>query len=384
MICGLFTCSCRCVSETRLLRLTLTDFRSYKALRFIPGDALCVLTGPNGSGKTNLLEAVSLLVPGRGLRGAKFSELARQGEEASGSWAVAATLSVADEKFEIGTGTGEDSERRVFRLDGAAPRSQAEIGARLAAVWLTPQMDRLFTESAGGRRRFLDRLVVALEPAHAREIAAFEAASAQRNRLLAEGRADTTWLAGLEDSMARHAVAATANRAGLSARLNAALAAGVADPFPAVSLALDCVIAARLAASPAVEVEDWLRGELADARGADAARGGAGFGPQRAEVLMTDAASARPAGLSSTGQQKAMLVGIVIGHAALITAARGAPPLLLLDEPLVHLDEYRRLALFEALSRTGLHALLTGTDAAPFAPLHAAYYELRDGRIEPR
>ncbi len=372
------------MSETKLLRLTLTDFRSYKALRFIPGDPLCVLTGPNGSGKTNLLEAISLLVPGRGLRGAKFSELARQGEDASGSWAVAATLSVGSETFEIGTGTGEDSERRVFRLDGAAPRSQAEIGVRLAAVWLTPQMDRLFTESAGGRRKFLDRLVLALEPGHAREIAAFEAASAQRNRLLAEGRADPDWLAGLEDSMARHAVAGTANRAGLVARLNAALAAGVAVPFPAVQLALDCAIAARLAEFPAVEVEDWLRGALAQGRGADAARGAAGVGPQRAEIAITDAASGRAAGLSSTGQQKAMLIGIVLGHAALIAAARGVPPMLLLDEPLVHLDEYRRLALFEALSRSGIHALLTGTDAGPFAPLDAAYYAVRDGRIEPR
>jgi DNA replication and repair protein RecF len=381
------------VSETELLRLTLTDFRSYKALRFSPGDALCVFTGPNGSGKTNLLEAVSLLVPGRGLRGAKFSELARLGEDSSNSWAVAAMLRVAGQKFEIGTGTGEESERRVFRLDGAAPRSQAEIGARLAAVWLTPQMDRLFTESAGGRRKFLDRLVLALEPAHAREVAAFEAASAQRNRLLAEGRADPRradprradpdWLAGLEDSMARHAVAATAARVTLIARLNAALAAGVAAPFPAVILLLDCAIAARLAQTPALETEDWLREALAEARSADAARGAAGYGPQRADVLMTDAVSGRAAGLSSTGQQKAMLLGIVLGHAALITAARGAPPILLLDEPLVHLDEYRRLSLFEALSRTGLHAMITGTDAEPFRPLHAAYYKLLDGRIDP-
>jgi DNA replication and repair protein RecF len=372
------------VSETELLRLTLTDFRSYKALRFSPGDALCVFTGPNGSGKTNLLEAVSLLVPGRGLRGAKFSELARRGEDSSNSWAVAATLSVAGQKFEIGTGTGEDSERRVFRLDGVAPRSQAEIGARLAAVWLTPQMDRLFTESAGGRRKFLDRLVLALEPGHAREVAAFEAASAQRNRLLSEGRADTDWLAGLEDAMARHAVAATAARMALIGRLNAALAAGVAAPFPAVILFLDCAIARQLAETPALETEDWLREALAASRPADAARGAAGFGPQRADVLITDFSSGRAAGLSSTGQQKAMLLGIVLGHAALITAARGAPPILLLDEPLVHLDEYRRLALFEALSRTGLHALITGTDEEPFRPLHAAYYKLVDGRIEPR
>lgn len=368
--------------ETKLLRLTLTDFRSYKALRISPANRLCVFTGVNGSGKTNLLEAVSLLVPGRGLRGAKFSELARQGEDSTGSWAVAATVQTADGMLEIGTGSGEDTDRRVFRLDGAAPRSQAEVGARLSAVWLTPQMDRLFTESATGRRKFLDRLVVALEPAHAREIAAFEAASAQRNRLLAEGRADPDWLAGLEDSMARHAVAATATRTGLIGRLNAAIGAGVATPFPPVRLALDCLISARLAAVPAVGVEDFLRSALAAARPADAARGSASYGPQRADIQISDAATNRPAGISSTGQQKSMLIGIILGHAALIAAARGTAPILLLDEPLVHLDEMRRCALFNVLERENLHALITGTDSEPFKPLRAAYYAVSDGRID--
>ncbi len=370
------------MSDTRLLRLTLTDFRSYRALRFSPAGLLSVFTGPNGSGKTNLLEAVSLLVPGRGLRSARFSELARQGVEASGGWAVAATMKTPEGVLDIGTGTGDDSERRIFRLDGAAPRSQAEVGTRLSAVWLTPQMDRLFTEAASGRRRFLDRLVTALEPTHARELATFEAAAAQRSRLLVEGRADPDWLAGLEDSMARHAVAATAARAGLIARLNAALAGGMAAPFPAVALAMDCVIAARLASSPALAVEDFLREALADARVADTARGAAGFGPQRADVLIADAATGRPAGLSSTGEQKSMLIGLILGHAALIAAARGTPPLLLLDEPLVHLDESRRLALFETLTQQSLHALITGTDAEPFAPLQASYYTVGDGRIE--
>jgi DNA replication and repair protein RecF len=367
-----------------LRRLTLTDFRSYATLRFTPAAPICVFTGPNGSGKTNLLEAISLLVPGRGLRGAKFSELARRGAGTSGGWAVAAAFNLAGDAFEIGSGTAEaNPERRVFQLDGATPRAQAEISARLAAVWLTPQMDRLFTDAASGRRKFLDRLVVALEPAHAREVAAFEAASAQRNRLLAEPRADADWLAGLEDSMARHAVAATAARMVLVSRLNAALESGAAEPFPAVYLALDCAIAERLAANPALAVEDWLRGALRDARSADAARGAASFGPQRADLTIADAGTARPAGLSSTGQQKSMLIGIILGHAALIAAARGAPPLLLLDEPLVHLDEARRQALFVALSGRGLHAFLTGTDAEPFKPLAAAYYKVRDSRIEP-
>ncbi len=370
------------MSETNLLRLTLTDFRSYRALRLSPAGRLCVFTGANGSGKTNLLEAVSLLVPGRGLRGARFSELARRGEDATSSWAIAAMLQTPDGPLEIGTGTDEDTERRVFRLDGATPRSQAEVAARLAAVWLTPQMDRLFTESATGRRKFLDRLVVALEPAHAREIAAFDTASAQRNRLLAEGRADPDWLAGLEDSMARHAVACTATRMELIGRLNAALAAGVGAPFPAVKLTLDCMIATSLLEKPALGVEDHLRSALQTSRVQDAARGSPSYGPQRSDVLISDAATDRLAGLSSTGQQKSMLIGIILGHAALIAAARGTAPILLLDEPLVHLDEARRQALFEALTRENLHAWLTGTDLQPFKPLCAAYYAVGDGRID--
>lgn len=331
-----------------------------------------------------MLEAISLLVPGRGLRGAKISELARRGEDASGGWAVAATLGQGAQKFEIGTGTAEGSERRVFRLDGAAPKSQADIGVKLAAVWLTPQMDRLFTESASGRRKFLDRLVVALEPGHARQMAAFEAASAQRNRLLGEPRMpDPDWLSGLEDAMARHAVAATATRLALINRLNSSAAAGIAGGFPAVTLALDCAIAAQLAETPALAVEDNLRVALRAARAIDAARGASSHGPNRADLLIADAATDRAAGLSSTGQQKSMLIGIILGHAALIATLRGSPPILLLDEPLVHLDEPHRLALFAALQVPNLHALLTGTDAEPFTALGAACYRVQDSRIKP-
>jgi DNA replication and repair protein RecF len=363
--------------------VTLTDFRSYAALRLTPAGPLCVFTGPNGSGKTNLLEAVSLLVPGRGLRGAKVSELARRGENANGGWAVAARFD-GPEPFEIGTAAApENPDRRVFLLNGETPRTHAEIAMKLAAVWLTPQMDRLFTDPASGRRKFLDRLVFALEPGHAREIAAFEAASAQRNRLLADAAApDPLWLEALEDAMARHAVAATAARANLIVRLNAAQAAGAAAPFPQVALALDCGIAVRLADAPALTVEDFLRATYAAGRATDAAFRAPALGPQRADLLIADAGSGRAARESSTGQQKAMLLGIILGHAALIAATRGAPPLLLLDEPLVHLDEAHRHMLFSALAKQRLTAWLTGTDAAPFAPFaEAACYTVGDGRI---
>jgi DNA replication and repair protein RecF len=341
-----------------------------------------VFTGPNGSGKTNLLEAVSMLVPGRGLRGAKVADLARR--EGAGGWAVAAQFG-GPPPFEIGTGTTpESAERRVFLLDGVTPRSQSEVAAQLAAVWLTPQMDRLFTDTGSGRRRFLDRLVIALEPGHAREVAAFEAASAQRNRLLADFAPppDPLWLDGLEDGMARHAVAATAARMALIAQLNAAQSGGGAAPFPEVTLALDCAIAARLAIAPALAVEDALREIYAESRARDAEARAPKLGPQRTDLLIADAATLRPAGLSSTGQQKAMLLGIVLGHAALIAAARGAPPLLLLDEPLVHLDEAHRQALAAALQSQAVTAWLTGTDLAPFAPFRAAAcYTVGDGRI---
>jgi len=367
----------------RLARLSLTDFRSYHGLTWRPRGRMHLLFGPNGSGKTNLLEAVSLLVPGRGLRGARGADLPRHGAPA---WAVAGRFETPDGPMDIGTGSAPEGrgqgrgegrgERRAFRLDGAAPRSQAEVAARVAAVWLTPQMDRLFQEAAGGRRRFLDRLVYALEPAHAREVAAHDTAMAGRNRLLAEGRGDAAWLAGLEDSMARHAVAATAARMALAARLNAAPPAG---GFPAARLVLECPIAARLAVEPALTVEDWLRAELAACRGADAAAGSARVGAHRCDMRLEDAATGLPAALASTGQQKALLIGVVLAHAALLAEARGFAPLLLLDEPAVHLDAGRRAALFAALAGLPAQVFITGTDSEPFRPLAGLAEGLRAG-----
>ncbi|MGX9964396.1 DNA replication/repair protein RecF [Roseomonas sp. F4] len=358
----------------RLTRLRLTDFRSYPSFEQRFSGQIVAIAGPNGVGKTNLLEAISLLGPGRGLRGARAGEIGRRVASAPAlPWAAFGAFEGPDGVTEIGTGTIGDSaeaSRRKYLVDGEAAKNQAQLAQHAAAVWLTPQMDRLFQEGASGRRRFLDRLVWALEPGHAREVAAHDTAMAGRNRLLSEGRRDAAWLAALEDSMARHAVAAIAARRSLAQQLNLLLEAGTATgAFPAARMELVCPIATALAESPALAVEDRLRAALAASRGRDAAAGGAAQGAHRSDMELVHLPKGLEAALCSTGEQKALLVSVVLAHAALIGAARGFAPLLLLDEVAAHLDQTRREALYEALARLPAQVFLTGTEPDIFAPL---------------
>lgn len=370
-----------------LTRLTLTRFRSYAALTARFAAPIAVLVGENGAGKTNLLEAISLLTPGRGLRGARLTEFARREPDGStaATWAIAGRFTTPEGPLELGTGVEEaGATRRAFLLDGAAPRSQAEIAARVAAVWLTPQMDRLFQDGASARRRFLDRLVWAIEPGHAREVAAYETALAERNRLLA-GRTDPAWLDGLEDAMARHGIAVAAARRGLVARLNRALAGGIAGAFPAARAEVACDWAAALDTGPALAAEEALRARLREGRGVDAASGTTRIGPHRADLALIHGPKNLPAALCSTGEQKALLVSVVLGHAALIAEARGFAPILLLDEVAAHLDAPRRKALFTALAALPAQTFLTGTEARVFAPLAAVAegFRVEGGMLDP-
>ncbi len=371
-------------------QLRLTDFRNYRQLRLECGHEPVVLVGANGAGKTNLLEALSFLAPGRGLRRARLDDVCRRsrGDEPSAAgWAAAATLDTPEGRLAIGTGLeagrSESSlPRRAVRIDGRTMQSQTALGRHVAAVWLTPQLDRLFLDGATERRRFLDRLVTALHPEHAGDVAAYENAQRQRARLLGEGSRDPHWFSALEDTMARHGVALAAARADTVQRLDAAARLGV-GPFPRASLAMAGEVDGWIATMAAIDVEDRLRGELAASRLRDAEAGTTSCGPHRSDLAVRHLDLDLPAAEGSTGQQKAVLVSIALAHARLVALSRGRPPLLLLDEIAAHLDEERRRALFDEVVALGVQSWMTGTDAELFAPLRGRAQILRvtDGSI---
>jgi DNA replication and repair protein RecF len=371
-------------------QVRLTDFRNYRQLRLDCGPEPVVLVGANGAGKTNLLEALSFLVPGRGLRRARLDELARRpsGEEpAASSWAVAATLDTPEGRLAVGTGiefprAEGGLARRLVRIDGRPATSQTALGLHVAAVWLTPQQDRLFLDGPAERRRFLDRLVTALHPEHAADVAAHENAMRQRSRLLGEGNRDPHWFTVLEDTMARHGVALAAARADTVQRLDAAARLGV-GPFPRASLAMAGEVDGWIASMPAIDAEDRMRAELATGRLRDAATGTTSCGPHRSDLGVRHLDLDLPAADGSTGPQKALLVSIALAHARLVALARGRPPLLLLDEIAAHLDAERRAALSDEIVALGAQSWMTGTDAGLFEPLAGRAQLLRvvDGTI---
>jgi DNA replication and repair protein RecF len=361
-------------------RLTLTDFRSYRTLRLEIDRRPVVLTGPNGAGKTNLLEAISYLVPGRGLRGARLAEIDRQG---GGPWAVAARLDGRGGPADVGTGRTPEAERRVVRIDGEPVPTQAALAEVASALWLTPAMDRLFLEGAAGRRRFLDRLVLASDPAHARAAADYGHALRERARLLRSGRAEPAWLGALERRAAGAGVAIAAARRQLIKGLRAALAR---DPgrFPRPELAVDGEVEGWLDELPALEAEARLAETLAGCRALDAESGTTAVGPHRSDLVVADLATGRHARDCSTGQQKALLISIVLAQARLRAAESAPLPLLLLDEVAAHLDARRRADLFEELCSLGAQAWLSGTDAALFASLgeRAQFFMVQESTLQ--
>ncbi len=377
-----------------VLRLTLTDFRGYSAARLGVDASPVVLTGPNGAGKTNLLEALSFLAPGRGLRRAKLGEIDRRvrnadgtmGVPAGGVWAIHATAATPKGPVEIGTGreAGEGSERRLVRIDGATARSQAALAEHLTLVWLTPAMDRLFVEANAGRRRFFDRLVYGFDPEHAARVSAYEQAMRERARLLRDGPQDPAWLGTLEDTMATAGVAIAAARREVAAQLDRICAAAQGS-FPAARLALMGEIESALESLPALAAEEAFRTRLAALRAQDRESGTTAVGPHRSDLMVRYAATGMAAAEGSTGEQKALLIAIVLGHARLQAELRAMAPVLLLDEVAAHLDRTRRAALFGELMALDAQIWLTGTDAELFEGLRGRgqFFAVADATLAP-
>ena len=372
---------------TALRRLTLTDFRSYHRASLDLDGRPVFLFGPNGAGKTNLLEAISYLIPGRGLRNAAIAEVGRRepADDQGLAWAVAAEIDSADGRTQIGTGLETaGAPRRTVKIDGE-PAPPGRLADHLRLVWLTPREDRLFLEGASERRRFFDRLVFAGDPGHAVQVAAYERAMRERMRLLAEPPADSDWLTALEARLAKAGAAMADARATTLVALQSEITARRDRPFPQASLALSG--AYEIAAGqniPPEDIERHLRRDLAASRGRDAAAGRALIGPHRGDLLVIHVQKGRSAAESSTGEQKALILNLILAQASRLSRAESAPnPILLLDEVAAHLDSLRRAALFDEIEALGLQAFLTGTDAALFVALsgRAQGFSVDAGRL---
>lgn len=352
-------------------RISLSTFRNHRQTALDETARFNLLVGENGAGKTNVLEALSLFAPGRGLRRAGLAYIATA--DGSGGFSVGASLDSGSQAVRIGTyTTPERPSRRLVRIN-RAEASAAALAEWLALAWLTPAMDRLFADSAGARRRYLDRLALALDPGHARHAARYEAALRERNRLLSgENSPDPVWLDGVEVQLARHGAALSAGRAMLVEALRVELAHLPDQPFARPNLEYR---------PGGPTTEDDLALALRRARGRDRAAGRTLTGPHRDELSVTVAGKNLPADQASTGEQKAILIAVTLAHAGL--AARGRPSLLLLDEVAAHLDPVRRDALFERLQDSGAQVWLTGTEPAPFDALRAqaAVWSVEGGAV---
>ena len=371
--------------KVSLSRLKLTDFRNYAALSLPLDGRHVVLTGQNGAGKTNLMEAVSFLSPGRGLRRAAYGDVPRAGS--AGGFSVFATLEGMQGEVDIGTGTegGEDGQSRKLRLNGTPARTVDELLDHLRVVWLTPAMDGLFTGPSADRRRFLDRLVLSLDPEHGRRAADFEKAMRGRNRLLSEHRPDPVWLTALEKQMAELGIAMAHARHELVGLLAGLVEASRDDgPFPSATMRLSGFLDGEWQ-RPAYEIEEIYLGMLQDGRYRDAAAGRTLDGPHRADLLIRHREKDMEAERCSTGEQKALLVGLILAHAGLVAGMTGHAPVLLLDEIAAHLDEGRRAALFDRVDALGGQAFMTGTDRAMFDALgeRAQFLTVSNGGILP-
>jgi DNA replication and repair protein RecF len=379
------------MTPARIRRLSLTNFRNYHVASVSVDAGPVVLVGPNGAGKTNLIEAISFLAPGRGLRRATLEEVAFA--EGDGSWAVSADIEGALGLATLGTGieppVGEDALfLRQFRIDREPVSSVAAFADHLRVIWLTPSMDGLFTGPASERRRFLDRLVLAVDASHGARVSALQRSLRSRNRLLENPGPDPHWLDAVEHETAELAVAVAALRAETMRRLQAALAARHESlgAFPSAAVALQGWMEQALADGAAGDVEDRYRAVLKDNRARDAQAGRTLDGPHLTDLAVTYAAKNISAAEASTGEQKALLIGLVLAHAGLVGEMMGIAPILLLDEVVAHLDPGRRAALYDAVSRLGSQVWMTGADPAAFAEIaqRAQVFAVQAGQVAPK